>query len=48
MPRTTLFETFVSSYASSEDDIRKLWVLIEEEQKALLVRTHSLFRSSTP
>jgi len=36
--RTTQFETFVLSHASAEDDIRKLLILIAEEQKLLLVR----------
>ncbi|KAF7964392.1 hypothetical protein HWV62_8737, partial [Athelia sp. TMB] len=31
-----LFENFVVSYASAEDDIRKIWVKIQEEQKTLL------------
>ncbi|KIM90333.1 hypothetical protein PILCRDRAFT_812068 [Piloderma croceum F 1598] len=43
---TKLFESFVSSYATSEDDIRKLWVLIGEEQKMLLVRTLTSFYPS--
>ncbi|KZP24471.1 hypothetical protein FIBSPDRAFT_951222 [Athelia psychrophila] len=33
---TDLFEHFVASYASAEDDIRKIWVQIKEEQRALL------------
>ncbi|KIM90329.1 hypothetical protein PILCRDRAFT_766095 [Piloderma croceum F 1598] len=48
--RTKLFESFVSSYATSEDDIRKLWVLIGEEQKLLLdlaIRQHTLATSQS-
>jgi len=36
--RTTLYEKFAKTHACAEDEIRKLWVLIGEEQKVLLVR----------
>ncbi|KAF7969241.1 hypothetical protein HWV62_27448 [Athelia sp. TMB] len=46
-----LFENFVVSYASAEDDIRKIWVKIQEEQKTLLnivarLHTSAILQSS--